>query len=88
MTWPPADGTPYMPSNGSDFDLFYARWCERCANDDPDGDACELIGCSMCGDQPAEWTWKDRAPHCSAFAPYRGRQPLPEPRCPLTLEMF
>lgn len=82
--WPPEDGKPYMPSNGTEFDSFYGRWCAHCTNDDPDGDPCEIIGKSMCGEQPAEWTWKDRAPHCSAATD----KPIPEPRCTETMEMF
>lgn len=83
-----AEGRPYMPSNGTEFDSFYGRWCARCANDDQDGDPCELIGRSMCGEQPAEWTWKSHAPHCAAFRSFDGMQPLPEPRCTETMEMF
>lgn len=88
MSWPPEDGTPYMPANGTEFDSFYGRWCARCANDDPDGDPCELIGRSMCGEQPAEWTWKGGQPSCSAFFPFEPGRAKPEPRCPETMELF
>jgi hypothetical protein len=80
MAWPPEDGKPYTPSNSTEFDFFYGRWCARCTND--------VIGKSMFGEQPTEWTWKSRAPHCSEFHSFDDMQPLPEPRCPETMEMF
>lgn len=84
------DGEPYMPSNATEFDCFYSRWCHKCANDDPDvGDNCEIIGNAMFCEQPTEWTYRQGQAHCSAFVPFEaGSHPKPEPRCPHTLELF
>jgi hypothetical protein len=87
--WPPKDGTPYMPANGTEGEDFENRWCMRCANDDPEtGDSCPILMAALSGEQPKEWTWQNRTGHCSAFRPFDGMEPLPEPRCTLTMEMF
>ncbi len=78
-----------MPANGTEGAGFEERWCARCANDDPDtGDICEILGNAHCGVQPSQWVVEAGRPRCTAFVPYDGLKPLPEPRCPFTMEMF
>lgn len=84
-----ADSKPYRPSNGTEGEGFEARWCQRCANDDYEGGVyCEILGAAMANEQPAEWVYRNRQPCCTAFVSFDGMQPKPEPRCPLTREMF
>lgn len=75
---------PYRPSNGTEGEAFESRWCDRCAHHDPDGDACDILLRAHFNEQPDEWIYVNDTPTCTAF---RG-DPLPEPRCPHTMEMF
>lgn len=59
------DGTPYMPSNGSEGDAFMARWCENCANDKDD--TCDILTLAMCESTVEQWIYKDGKPCCTAY---------------------
>ncbi len=70
--WPPEDGVPYMPSNGSEGDIFESQWCNHCVaqSEYMEGDfekGCGIIFRAMCGEQPPEWKWQGRAPACTEF---------------------
>ncbi len=49
---------PFMPSNGTEGDMFMTDACQGCSKFDD----CELILKSMFGEQPAEWEakWNQR----------------------------
>lgn len=64
-TWPPADGTPYMPSNGTEGIEFMDRQCCPCAK--YRSGSCGILGRSYIGRQPRVWTWQDGLPKCAAF---------------------
>ncbi|ABF71333.1 p082 [Rhizobium phage 16-3] len=89
MAWPPKDGTPWMPSNATEFDGFDANWCAHCSRDaafreDMDNnDGCEILAAAYRGEQQATWFWRKGVPHCANFSD----DPANPVRCPLTLEM-
>ena len=67
-------GQKYRPSNGSEGEMFRARWCAECKHDDYDaGRYCEILGATLClmaddPDYPQEWTFDDDGhPICTAF---------------------
>lgn len=90
MSWPPKDGSPYMPANGTEGGIFDDGWCSHCARDaafreDMDhNDGCQILAAALCNQQPKEWIWRNGAPHCIAFRD----DPANPARCPYTLEMF
>lgn len=94
MAWPPADGKPYMPANGTEGEMFFESWCAYCAHDDEENDDeeneeyCDILSNSFFGTQPKEWTWRGGCGHCSAYITFIPGAPKPEPRCPLTMELF
>lgn len=68
----------YRPSNGTEGEIFMARWCARCSRDQArrDGDAfdgCEIIDLTMAYDiddpsYPKAWVQDDDgSPSCSEF---------------------
>lgn len=64
----------YRPSNGSEGEMFFSRWCYRCTKDDYGaGKYCPIIGLSMAlgvDDEgyPGEWIiGDDGQPRCTAF---------------------
>lgn len=96
-------GEKYRPSNGTEGDLFMDAFCRRCQRDGAmregmdfdecdDNERCDLIGRTMlhpieAPEYPSEWQYgKDGQPCCTAFVP--AGQPIPEPRCTLTRELF
>ena len=82
-SWPPKDGTPYRPSNGTEGCAFYEDWCCKCQHDKPmsegkdfdccsDGETCKIIADTLAYDvdepeYPKEWTWQAGSPTCSKF---------------------
>lgn len=68
--WTP--GKLYTPSNGSEGDVFMARWCERCAKDgfteEHPENGCKIIVESMCGMEPPQWVIDAKGwPMCAEF---------------------
>lgn len=70
-------GTPHRPSNGTEGDMFAARWCRHCTKDDYEaGMYCPIIAASMAFDvddegYPPEWTHdRNGQPCCTAFQGY------------------
>jgi hypothetical protein len=58
----------YRPSNGTEGTMFMGNWCEQCHKELE----CQIIGLTMILDKkdegyPAEWTYKDGQPVCTAF---------------------
>lgn len=95
MSWPPKDGTPYMPANGTEGRGFEENWCAHCSRDAAfraafeagggDEDGCQILAlATLSNDQPPEWTWKQGRPHCSNFSD----DPSNPLRCPFTKELF
>lgn len=83
MSWPPPDGTSYQPSNGTEGQVFFSGWCDKCHRDrayqlDPDqNDGCPIIANSMAyslghAKYPKEWVWKEGEPICTAFLDIAG----------------
>lgn len=92
-------GEKYRPSNFTEGLLFMDAFCRRCQRGgldfdecDDDNERCDLIGLTMrhpieAPEYPTEWQYgKDGQPYCTAFVP--AGQPIPEPRCTLTEELF
>lgn len=75
---------PYRPSNGTEGDDFYNKWCGQCSREDGARYGCTILAVAFAGNSPDEWIYLNDTPTCTAF---RG-EPLPEPRCPFTKEMF
>jgi len=67
----------YQPSNGTDGDIFRARFCDQCAHenlgDDADEDPCEILGRTFAysidhKNYPSEWTYDENGePTCTRF---------------------
>lgn len=90
-----AEGRPYMPSNGTEGEIFQDGWCAHCTRDvefrrqfmetgNPQVDGCEILAASMRGEQPKEWFYRKGQPHCSAYTD----DPACPVRCQNTKEMF
>ena len=90
-----AEGRPYMPSNGTEGEVFQEGWCVHCARDaefrkefGETGEAhcngCEILAASLRGEQPKEWYYRKGQPICAAYT----EDPACPLRCPLTKEMF
>lgn len=96
MSWPPEDGYPYMPANGTEGMIFQEGWCAHCARDaefrqsyeetggNPTCSGCQIYAAAFFGEQPKEWFWRKGQPYCSAHT----EDPNCPVRCPDTLEMF
>lgn len=69
------DGTSYMPSNGTEGEIFTGYWCDRCSKDqfNDGGDSCNILMMSLCGDQPDEWQYQNGGPCCTAFEEKPGK---------------
>lgn len=85
-----AGARPQRPfSNHTEWEIWSARWCERCANDTPakvDRDeGCPLILVALMGKTPAEWLEQDvHVYQCIEFrdrdnGPGPEPQPIPDP---------
>lgn len=63
----------YRPANGSEGEIFEAKWCSRCKKDDPETESyCDILSAAMAyniGDEnyPVEWVEDDTGPMCMAF---------------------
>lgn len=83
-------GQPYRPSNGTEGDIFMARYCQRCRRHAHD---CDILLAAYAYDSddpayPREWKYNNvGVPMCSAFSDIDG-EPPPAPRCTETLDMF
>lgn len=88
---------PYRPSNGTEGDSFYARWCQHCERErayresgyDDSDLACPIVTRAMAlkitnPDYPREWISDDTGPRCTAFT----TDPLNPARCDQTADMF
>ena len=68
---------PYRPSNGTEGEIFIARWCstcehERARRDDPDADGCDIVAWTMAlpithTDYPTQWQQGPHGPRCTAY---------------------
>ena len=82
---------PYRPSNGTEGDAFFARWCALCAHDSPD-EPCRILAATMFFEvddvrYPREWRYDEGGePCCTAYL--SPTDALAPPRCPLTIDMF
>lgn len=96
-------GEKYRPSNGTEGQLFLDAFCRRCQRDAAmrtganvedcdDEQRCEIIGLTMIHDAdepeyPTAWQYgKDGQPCCTQFI--EAGNPIPEPRCTHTQEIF
>jgi hypothetical protein len=103
MTIIEAEAEKYRPSNGTDGASFFEEYCSNCARDKAmngskleddcdDNDLCQIIAatfrCEVTDPEyPHEWCYgKDGFPCCTAFVP--AGEPIPEPRCDHTPDMF
>jgi len=84
MAWPPKNGKPFVPSNGSEGMVFHADWCDRCVwRGEDDESGCAILTASFCGEVP-QWTWQGGRPTCSEFKEHEfdglADVPLEDPR--------
>jgi hypothetical protein len=96
-------GQKYRPSCGTEGEMFFENWCRQCARDKAmnsgaeldecdDKEVCDRIARSFAHNvddpaYPAEWQIdKNGQPCCTAFVPVG--EPIPEPRCERTIDMF
>jgi hypothetical protein len=89
-------GQQWMPSNGTEGEIFWSEWCSHCERDKVmngtvweedagDGDLCQILSASFAG-EATEWVYgADGQPTCSAFVPCG--EPVRD-RCPHTPDMF
>jgi hypothetical protein len=54
-------------SNGTEFDIWFANWCDRCKHDAGYSDAtpekgCPLLAAALCGERIPEWLLNDEDP--------------------------
>ena len=77
------EGAKYRPSNGSEGEYFFEKWCSNCWRDRPmstgvDFDRCEADECCEIiarsfaynvddAEYPIEWCWMNGEPTCTAF---------------------
>ena len=66
----------YQPSNGTDGEIFMARFCNQCAHENMDTDLsepCEILGRTFAfridhEEYPSEWTYDENGePTCTRF---------------------
>jgi len=96
-------GEKYRPSNGTEGECFFAVWCCKCQRDKSmrdgvdidecdDNERCDIIADTFAYDvddpkYPSAWQYgKDGQPCCMQFVP--AGEPVPEPRCTHTKELF
>ncbi len=90
-------GQQYMPSNGTEGEIFQSEWCARCQRDramregipfediDPERESCQILNASYRG-EAFEWVYDASGqPLCTAFVPAGDRV---VDRCQHTTEMF
>ena len=91
-------GQQYVPSNGTEGEIFQAEFCARCERDKEangtclmedrdagDDDWCQILVASYAG-EAKEWVYgHDGHPTCTAFVPYGEQVPT---RCDHTADMF
>ena len=58
---------PYMPCNGTEGDIFEARWCYQCVENSSIEYDCTILTSAYCGQQPKEWIYYNNKPICTAF---------------------
>lgn len=96
-------GEKYRPSNGTEGELFMSSWCCHCQRDKamrdglPDDECDDSELCSIIADTlaykvedpeyPTAWQYaKDGQPCCTQFI--EAGNPIPEPRCTHTRDLF
>ncbi|EYR81816.1 hypothetical protein [Shinella sp. DD12] len=90
MAWPPADGSPFRPANGTEGCIFESRYCEHCSRDAAfrqdmeNNDGCEILAAAHAGEQPTQWVYRGGMGHCTNFSD----DPANPIRCLTTMEMF
>ena len=62
----------YRPSNGSEGERFFSRYCYQCKHDKNMEDPCDIIILTMSYDlsakeYPYEWLIEDNKPKCTKF---------------------
>lgn len=79
---PAAAGKPYMPSNGTEGNMFEEQWCGPCVK----RSSCRKMLNAMAGIQPRAWRYDDEGrPVCTSFADTRQRRVA---RCKTTDDLF
>ena len=90
VCYPEMAGELYQPSNGTEGEMFFDRFCWRCQHESEET-PCEIMTDTMVFDTrdaeyPREWKYDDAGrPTCTKFA-RRGTSTAP--RCEHTPDMF
>lgn len=69
----------YMPSNGSEGEIFLEKWCGNCKKDSTfrKEDAktmCPIFTKSLVEDNVKQWIYKDGIPTCTSFVHYQTKK--------------
>ena len=82
VKYPSAAGKPYVPSNGTEGDMFMSRWCHRCIKES----GCTILTGSMFGASPKQWRYDGNGePECTSFRDHRRETNY---RCRKTEDLF
>ena len=83
VRYPDAAGKPYMPSNGTEGEMFMDQWCHGCVK----VKHCSILTNSFAGQQSKAWRYDDNGePECTSFQDQR--KPRSVPRCRQTNDLF
>jgi hypothetical protein len=90
-------GQKYLPSNGTEGDIFIASWCGECQRNrsardgilfeavDPEKEICMVLSSSFAGEADEWQIGPDGQPRCVAFV--SAGQPVAASRCQHTMEL-
>lgn len=72
----------FMPSNGSQGEVFMDAYCYRCKHDafDRGGEACQILCTALANEQPQEWRYIDGQPTCTAFEEWNPDEAIAQPK--------
>ena len=83
VRYPNAAGKPYMPSNGTEGEMFMDQWCHGCIK----FKSCTILTNSFAGQQSKAWRFDDSGdPECTSFQDQRASKKAY--RCRQTQDLF
>ena len=83
VQYPQSAGKPYMPSNGTEGEMFMEQWCHGCVKEK----SCTILMNSFAGVQSKAWRYNETGePECTSFQDTRA--PKKAYRCKQTRDIF
>jgi len=62
---PRPNGTPFIPYNQEDQDIFEGHWCHQCRWEKPnEAKYCDIHAGALMGEIPNEWVYANNKPMC------------------------